>query len=65
MWYAPQQKWVMSVSLSAAQKVLFYSSPNLKDWTKTGEFEISFKEELTVWECPDLVYLTTEDGVSS
>jgi fructan beta-fructosidase len=37
----------------------------LKDWLKTGEFEISLKEELTVWECPDLVYLATSNGNSS
>lgn len=44
--------------------MLFYTSLDLKNWTKTGEFEISIKEELTVWECPDLVYLTTVEGMS-
>ncbi|TNV80153.1 hypothetical protein FGO68_gene16911 [Halteria grandinella] len=56
-WYAPTQKWVMAVSLSEEQKVLFYQSDNLKNWTKTGEFEIAKKDAGTVWECPDLVNL--------
>jgi len=32
----------------------------LKDWTKTGEFEATVKDD-TVWECPDLFPLSLGD----
>lgn len=51
-WDNQVNKWIMS--LAAGNKIMFYSSENLKDW----EFESSFGEDKGehggVWECPDL-----------
>jgi len=57
-WYEPAREWVMVVS--ADQKVLFYRSPNLKEWRKTGEFGIGHGSHAAVWECPDLFELPVE-----
>jgi fructan beta-fructosidase len=56
-WHDDTKKWVMS--LAAYDKVIFYNSPDLKSWTKTGEFGINGDDRL--WECPDLVQLFDEN----
>lgn len=53
-WYEPTQRWVMVVLLPTEKKALFYSSLNLKNWTKTGEF-VATDSPANIWECPDLV----------
>ena len=58
IWYEAEQKWVMV--FAAYDKVLFYTSPDLKEWTKTGEFGIAGDKRL--WECPDLFPIKTEDS---
>lgn len=55
-WYAPGKHWVMV--LAAYDKAKFYTSPDLKNWTATGEFGIPGDDRL--WECPDLVRLKVE-----
>ena len=45
-------KWIMS--LAAGNKIMFYSSFNLKDWTFESEFGEDFGAHGGVWECPDL-----------
>ena len=52
MWYAPGNKWVMT--LATKDRITFYSSPNLKDWTKESEFGRDKGDHGGVWECPDL-----------
>ena len=52
MWYEPQKKWVMT--LATKDHITFYSSPNLKDWTKESEFGKELGAHGGVWECPDL-----------
>lgn len=59
LWYAPEQKWVMVLALPPAHKVLFYSSRDLKKWTKMSEFGPSGATN-GVWECPDLFPLPVE-----
>ncbi|QDK81337.1 glycoside hydrolase family 32 protein [Spirosoma sp. KCTC 42546] len=51
-WFAPQKKWVMT--LATKDRVTFYSSPNLKTWTKESEFGHDLGAHGGVWECPDL-----------
>ncbi len=53
-WHQPTQRWVMVVLLPTEKKVLFYTSPDLKQWAKTGEFT-SADSPANIWECPDLV----------
>src|SRR5436190_12315842 len=55
MWYAPQQKWIMT--LATKDRISFYSSKNLKDWTKESEFGENTGAHGGVWECPDLFEL--------
>ncbi len=40
--------------LAAGDRVHFYRSENLKEWTKTGEFGPEGNYSQGVWECPDL-----------
>ncbi|MFI5139689.1 MAG: glycoside hydrolase family 32 protein [Sphingobacteriales bacterium] len=51
-WYAPGKKWIMT--LATKDRVTFYSSRNLKDWSKESEFGQGLGEHGGVWECPDL-----------
>ncbi|NJN33582.1 MAG: glycoside hydrolase family 32 protein [Saprospiraceae bacterium] len=58
IWYEPTQNWVMT--LAAGDHVAFYSSKNLKNWEKTGEFGKNEGTHGGVWECPDLFPMTVE-----
>lgn len=51
-WYAPRKKWVMT--LATKDRITFYSSPNLKEWTRESEFGADAGAHGGVWECPDL-----------
>jgi fructan beta-fructosidase len=52
-WYDEEKKWIMT--LAAGDRILFYSSPNLKTWTKESEFGMGIGAHGGVWECPDLI----------
>ncbi|HWD87756.1 MAG TPA: glycoside hydrolase family 32 protein [Mucilaginibacter sp.] len=60
MWYAPQKKWIMT--LATKDRITFYSSKNLKQWTKESEFGQDMGAHGGVWECPDLFPMTANDG---
>ncbi|RCH56884.1 glycoside hydrolase family 32 protein [Mucilaginibacter hurinus] len=51
-WYEAEKKWVMT--LATKDRITFYSSPNLKQWTKESEFGEKLGAHGGVWECPDL-----------
>jgi fructan beta-fructosidase len=55
LWYEPQKKWIMT--LATKDRITFYSSPNLKNWTKESEFGKELGAHGGVWECPDLFSL--------
>ncbi len=55
MWYEPERKWVMT--LATKDHITFYSSPDLKTWTKESEFGKTIGAHGGVWECPDLFTL--------
>jgi len=55
MWYAREKKWVMT--LATKDRITFYSSPDLKRWTKESEFGKQLGAHGGVWECPDLFQL--------
>ncbi|NJM53617.1 MAG: glycoside hydrolase family 32 protein [Blastocatellia bacterium] len=57
-WNEKLKSW--SVVFAVGNHVRFYSSPNLKDWTLTGEFGKTDGSHGGVWECPDLFPLTVE-----
>ena len=51
-WYEDTKQWILV--LAAGQEVQLYSSPNLKQWTKTASFGQGIGNHKGVWECPDL-----------
>jgi fructan beta-fructosidase len=55
-----QGKWIMT--LAVKDKISFYSSPNLLDWTFESNFNPEWAAYGGVWECPDLFTLTTAEG---
>ena len=54
-WNEESKKWIMT--LATLDRITFYSSPNLKDWTKESEFGKEVGAHGGVWECPDLFSL--------
>jgi len=52
-WYAPENKWVMSVALALEKKIQFYQSKNLKEWSLLSSFG-PVGDTSGIWECPDL-----------
>lgn len=57
-WHEESRQWVMI--LAVLDRVHFYTSPNLKDWTFAGEFGADWGAHGGVWECPDLFELPVE-----
>lgn len=55
MWHEESKKWIMT--LATLDRITFYSSSNLKDWTKESEFGKDYGAHGGVWECPDLFSL--------
>ena len=55
-WNDVAKKWIMT--LATLDRITFYSSPDLKDWTKESEFGAKLGAHGGVWECPDLFPLT-------
>ncbi|MBC6613023.1 glycoside hydrolase family 32 protein [Hymenobacter sp. BT507] len=51
-WHEATKQWVMT--LATLDRITFYASPNLKDWTKLSEFGEKLGAHGGVWECPDL-----------
>ena len=58
-WYEPQKKWVLVAVLADHRKALFYSSTDLKQWTKLSEFGPA-GDDAGQWECPLLLELPIE-----
>ncbi len=53
-WNEQTQSWLMAVALPNEHKVAFYSSPDLKTWTRVSTFGPAGATG-GQWECPDLV----------
>ena len=51
-WHEPTKKWIMS--LAVVDRIYFYSSYNLRNWTKESDFGETAGAHGGVWECPDL-----------
>lgn len=58
IWDVIGKKWIMV--LAAGQKIMFYSSPNLKDWDLLSDFGSQIGSHDGVWECPDLFPIRVE-----
>jgi fructan beta-fructosidase len=55
-WFEATRRWIMT--LAVGDEIFFYSSPDLKQWTKESQFGKSIGAHGGVWECPDLFPLT-------
>ena len=53
------------MSLAAGQQILFFASPDLKNWGQTGSFGNGYGSRDGVWETPDLFRLPVEDSPES
>lgn len=58
IWHAPSQRWVMV--LAVMTEVWFYTSPDLKQWTKSGVFGEGYGSHGGIWETPDLFEMQVE-----
>lgn len=56
IWHGPTKRWVMVVARPDVKKVMFYGSPDLKQWEQLGEFGGQGATD-GIWECPDLFEL--------
>jgi fructan beta-fructosidase len=52
MWFEEGKKWIMT--LATKDRVTFYSSPDLKNWSRESDLGKDFGAHGGVWECPDL-----------
>jgi fructan beta-fructosidase len=52
--------WVMAVA--AGNIILFYTSPDLKNWTPVSGFGLGYGSIAGVWETPDLSKLSVDGG---
>ena len=59
-WNEVSNQWVMT--LAVKDHIEFYSSPDLKKWSKLSEFGNAIGAHGGVWECPDLFPLKDEQG---
>lgn len=64
IWYEKTQNWVMSVVFPKEYKVVFYTSKNLKNWTRAGEFG-NQGEVRKIWECPALVEMPVDGNTQN
>lgn len=58
-WYAKTKRWIMT--LATKDCITFYSSPDLKNWTKESEFGQGIGSHGGVWECPNLFPLVRKE----
>lgn len=61
-WHDKTQKWVMA--LAAKDRVMFYASQNLKNWTYLSEFGMKEGDHSGIWEVPDLFELPVDGNPS-
>jgi len=63
-WHEPSKRWVMVAMLAKQNRALFFTSKNLKQWEKTGEFA-SPDSPAGIWECPALLEVPVEGSKRS
>jgi fructan beta-fructosidase len=61
-WNDDASQWLMT--LAVKDHIEFYGSPDLKAWSKLGEFGRNEGDHGGVWECPDLFKLKDASGKS-
>ncbi len=59
-WDAANKRWVLSLAHALIHEMLFFTSPDLKEWTLQSAFGNGIGAQDGVWECPDLFKLKVE-----
>ena len=60
-WNQESHSWLMAVALPSEHKVAFYTSPDLKQWTRQSTFGPAGATG-GQWECPDLLRIPGGNG---
>ncbi len=55
------EEWIMV--FAANDRVKFYTSPDLRNWTFQSDFGMGHGAQGRPWECPDLFPLVADDGI--
>lgn len=59
-WDTDNGRWVLSLAHALDHEMLFFTSPDLKEWTLQGSFGKGIGAQDGVWECPDLFRLKVD-----
>jgi len=59
-WDEKNNRWVLSLAHALDHEMLFFTSPDLKEWTLRGAFGKGLGCQDGVWECPDLFKLKVD-----
>lgn len=57
IWDAVRERWFMA--LAEGDRLGFYASPDLRAWSRVGEFA---RDDLGLLECPDIFEMRADDG---
>lgn len=60
IWDTKNSTWILV--LAARNKIMFYSSKNLKNWKLESSFGQDYGQHGGVWECPDLFPIKVEES---
>ena len=59
-WDTANNRWVLSLAHALDHEMLFFTSPDLKNWTLQSAFGKGKGAQDGVWECPDLLKLKVD-----
>ena len=59
-WDAEAGKWVLALAHALDHEMLFFTSPDMKEWTLESSFGKGIGCQEGVWECPDLFQIPVE-----
>lgn len=59
-WDSANKCWVLSLAHALDREMLFFTSPDLKEWTLQSAFGKGVGAQEGVWECPDLFKLKVD-----
>lgn len=59
-WDGDNKNWVLTLAHPLEHEMLFFTSPDLKEWTMQGAFGKGLGAQDGVWECPDLFKLKVD-----
>ncbi|MBO4944301.1 MAG: GH32 C-terminal domain-containing protein [Muribaculaceae bacterium] len=59
-WDDTNKQWVLSLAHALDHEMLFFTSPDLKNWTRQSAFGKGLGAQDGVWECPDLFKLKVD-----